>query len=77
MTLLASGTLEAGTKYQCLLTLVLRDALRQFDLLSADIEITEALNVDYTIRGVAWYFPPVNLLLKKLANHLGMKNCAA
>ena len=64
MTLLASGTLEAGAKYQYLRTLVCGEALRQFDSLSADIEGTETLNTDYIIRGLAQYFPPVNFLSK-------------
>ena len=38
MTIRASGLLEAGAKYQCLCNLVRREALRQFDSLSADIE---------------------------------------
>ena len=62
MTLLASGTLEAGAKYQYLRTLVCGEALRQFDLLSAEIEITETLNIDSIIRCLSQYFPPVNLL---------------
>ena len=31
--------------------------LRQFDSLSSDVEITETLDVDYIIRGLAQYFP--------------------
>ena len=57
MTLAASGTLEAGVKYQYLHTLVCREALCQFDLLSADLEGTQTLNVDYIIKGLAQYFP--------------------
>ena len=53
MTLTASGTLEAGAKIQCLCTLVREEALRQFDLLSADIEITQTSNVDDTIKGLS------------------------
>ena len=64
MTLLASGTLEVGAKFQYLRTIVRREALRKFDLLSDDIESTDTLNVDYIIRGLAQYFPPVNLLSK-------------
>ena len=37
MTLAASGTLEAGAKYQYICTLVCGEALRQFDLLSAEV----------------------------------------
>ena len=49
-TLAASETLEVDANFQYLLTLGRRDALRQFDLLSADVESTETLNVDYIIR---------------------------
>ena len=45
--------------------LVRGDALRQFDLLSADTEMTETLNVEYIIKGLALYFPPVNSLSKQ------------
>ena len=62
MTLAASGTLEAGVKYQYLHTIVCGEALRQLDLLSADLEGTQTLNVDYIIKGLAQYFPSVNLL---------------
>ena len=65
MTLAASETLEAGEKYQYLLTLVHREVLRQFDLLSADVEGTNALNIDHIIRGLAYYPPPVNYLSKQ------------
>ena len=65
MNLSALGTLEAGAKYQYLRTLVCGEALRQFDLLSDDIEGTETLNVDYIIKGLAHYFPSINLLFKK------------
>ena len=61
MTLAASGTLEAGEKFQYLRNLVRREALRQFDSLSADVESTETLNVDYIIMSLAQYSPPVNL----------------
>ena len=64
-TLAAAGMLEAGAKYQYLCTIVCGEALRQFDSLSADVEGTETLNVDYIIRGLAQYFPPVNSLSKQ------------
>ena len=49
--------------------------LRQFESLSADVEITQTLNIDEIIKGLAQYFPPVNLLSKqKRAMHRGMKN---
>ena len=78
MTLAASGTLEAGAKYQYLCNLVRGEALRQFDSLSADVDFSETLNVDYIITGLAQYFPPVNSLSKqKRAMRRGIKNRAA
>ena len=62
MTLAASGTLEAGAKIKYLCNLVRGDALRQFDLLSADVESTQTINVDEIIKGLAQYPPPVNFL---------------
>ena len=59
-TLAASGTLEVDAKFQYLCTLVLREVLCQFDLFSADVEIMETRNLDYIIRGLAHFFPPVN-----------------
>ena len=53
MTLAVSGMLEADTKFQYLCTLVRGEVLRQFESLSSDVEITETLNVDYIIRGLA------------------------
>ena len=75
MTLTASGTLEAGTKLQYLRTIVRREVLRWFDLLSAYVESTETLDVDYIIRGLAQYFYHVNFLSKqKHEMRHGMKN---
>ena len=65
MTLVESGMLEVGAKYQYLGNLVRVEALRQFDSLSSDVEGTETLNVDYIIRGLSQYFFPVNLLSKQ------------
>ena len=63
-----------GAKYKYLRTLVRGEALRQFDLLSSEIEITETLNIDSIIRCLAQYFPPVNYLSKqKRAMRRGMK----
>ena len=76
MTLAASGTLEVGTKYQYLQTLVHGEALCQFKLLSAEVEITQTLNIEDIIKGLSQYFPPVYLLTKKRAMHRGMKNLA-
>ena len=53
MTLAVSGMLEADTKFQYLCTLFRGEVLRQFESLSYDVEITETLNVDYIIRGLA------------------------
>ena len=53
MTLAESGTPEAGAKIRYLCTLVRREALRHFDLLSADVESTQTLNVDEIIKGLA------------------------
>ena len=47
MNLAATGTLDMDENIQYLCTLVLGEALRQFDLLSADLENTETLNLDY------------------------------
>ena len=57
MTLASTETLDMDTKIQYLHTLVRGKALRHFDLLSADVENTENLNVDYYIKGLALYFP--------------------
>ena len=62
MTLAESGMLEAGAKYQYLCTLVRGELLFQFESLSADVEGTETLNIDYIIMGLAQYFPPVYYL---------------
>ena len=53
MTLMASGTLEAGTKYQYLRIFVRGEVLHQFDLLSSDVDGMGTLNVDYIITGLA------------------------
>ena len=56
MTLAVSGTLESGAKYQYLCTLVRWESLRQFDSLSSDVEITQTLNIDDIIKGLAQFF---------------------
>ena len=57
MTLEAIGTLETEVKVQYLRTLVCGKPLRQFDLLSADVENRDTfLNVDSLLMGLAWYF---------------------
>ena len=63
MTLAAKGTLETEAKVQYLCTLVCGEVLHQFDLLSADVKyIDTPLDVDYLLKGLAWYPPPVNSL---------------
>ena len=57
MTLAASGMLDTGTKIQYLCSLVRGEALRQFDLLSADVESTQTSNVEDIMKGLAQYFP--------------------
>ena len=53
MNRVVSGTLETGTKVQYLRTLVHGEALHQFDLLYAGVEITNALTVEYILKGLA------------------------
>ena len=64
-------------KFQYLRTIVRGEELRHFDLLSADVESTETLDVDYIIRGLAKYFYPVNSPSKQNpAINRGMKKSA-
>ena len=63
--LTGSGALKAGAKIQYIFSIVRGEALRQFDLLSADVEGTETLNFDDIIKGLAQYFLPVNSLSKE------------
>ena len=65
MTLAATGTLEMDAKIQYIHKLVRGEALRQFNLFSADVENIETLNLNYHIKSLALYFPPVNLFLIK------------
>ena len=67
MTLAASGTLETGAEIQYLCTLVRGKALRKFEVLSADVESTETLNVEYIIKGLELYFSTVNRYQNKSA----------
>ena len=55
------------------------ESLRQFDLLYIDVKNTETyLDVDYLLKGLAWYFSPVNSLSKqKRVMRRCMKNHAA
>ena len=60
MTLVASETLEAGAKVQYLRTIVRGKALRQFDSLSDDLGSMQTLKVDDIIKGLAYYFTPID-----------------
>ena len=58
MTLVDTGTLETEAKVQYLRTLVRGEAVRHFDLLSADVKITDTpSDVDYLLEGLTWYPP--------------------
>ena len=59
------GTLDMGANIHHLLTLVSEEASHQFDSLSVEMEITETLNVEYIIKGLALYFNQVNYLSKQ------------
>ena len=66
MTLAIIGTHEMDAKIQYLRMLVHGGALHQFNLLSSGMENNDtSLSVDYLIKGLAWYFPPVNFLSKQ------------
>ena len=52
MTPEASGTLDSVAKVQYLRTLVHGEALRQFDMLSSELEITTPLTVEAIILGL-------------------------
>ena len=65
MNLVASGTLDMGARFQYLCTLVNGETLHQFDPLSSDVESMETLNMEYIIKVLALYSPPVNHLLKQ------------
>ena len=49
--------LDTGVMIQYLHTLVHDEALCQFDSFSADVEITETLNVEYIIKCLTLYPP--------------------
>ena len=73
MTFAITVTLETGAKVQYFCTLVRLEALRQFDLMSADVKNTDTfLTVDYPLKGLAWYFFPVKYISKQ--NH-AMRRC--
>ena len=56
-TLAATGLLEIDAKIQSICMLVRKETLRQFDLMYANAENTETINVDYFIKGLVLYFP--------------------
>ena len=73
MNLADTGTLEMEAKVQYLCTLLFGEALRQFYSLYIDVKNTETyLYVDYLLKGLAWYFPPVNSLSKQ---NRAMRQC--
>ena len=60
-------------KVKYLFTLVRGEALRQFDLLYAEMENKDiSSNVDYLLKGLAWYFFSVDLLSKQ---NRAMRRC--
>ena len=61
-TVAALGTLETCTNIQYLHPIFHGEELRKFDSLSADVESTEPLNMEYIIKGLTFYFPLVNFL---------------
>ena len=62
MTLKVSGPLLDGAKIQYHLMLVHGEALRQFDMFSADVGSTTLGNVKSVILGLGMYFHPVNAM---------------
>ena len=64
-TLVLSGKLKTGAEVQYLCNLFYEEELRQFDSLSAVVEIMQTLDVDQIIKGLAHYSPSVNSLFKK------------
>ena len=56
MTLAATGMMEMDSKIQYLCMLVRGEALCHFDVLSANVENKETLNVDYYTKGWRYIF---------------------
>ena len=54
-----SGALDIGAKIKYLCGLVCGEALRHFVLFTDDMESTDLLTVEYIIKGLSLYFPPV------------------
>ena len=63
--LVASGTLNVDAKIHYLRAIVCVEALRHFDSLSDDVESAETLTVEYIIKELELYTPPVNSLFLK------------
>ena len=74
-TLAETGVLDTGAKIQYLCMLVRGVELRQFDLLSIDVESAENLNVEYIIKCLELNFYPLNSISKQNGMmRRGMKN---
>ena len=67
MTIEASGTLRDDAKIQYLCKLVCGEALRQFGILPAEVEIASPETFSSIILGLDTYFSPFNALSKKIA----------
>ena len=75
-TLVMSGMLETGAKFQYLRTIVHGEDLCRFDSFSDDVESTEPLTVEYIIKRLALYPSPEIFIFKKPAMRCGtMKPC--
>ena len=64
ITLESSVSLKDGTKAQYLRMLVHGESLRQFDVLSSDLEGVTPVTLEYIILGLGAYFFPINALYK-------------
>ena len=75
-TLASMVTIKTKAKVQYICTLVRGEVLRKVYLISVDMRnIETTLEVNFLLKGLAWYPPPVNLLSKKKrAMHHCMKN---
>ena len=65
MTLTASGMLETADKAKYFCTLFYVEALRQFDLMSSDMESKNPLKAEDISLGLGTYFLPVNSISNK------------
>ena len=62
ITLATSGTLETGAKIQYLRNIVRRESLHEFNSFYSYVEITQTLNIDDIIKGLAQYSYPINYI---------------